>query len=1067
MPTPSTPPTARLRNVGDDSRRHRAIFDSAIDFAIIATDTKGVITDWNTGAVLIFGWSADEMVGHSAQRFFTPEDRARGQIEFEMVCALEVGRGNDERWHLRKDGTRFWGSGEMMTLRDENGAHIGFIKILRDGTEAREAAAEQRADAQFMRSLLASSNDCIKVLDLDATLVFMSEGGKAVMEVSDFNALRGCPWPDFWTDTGNADALAAIETARAGGMGHFQGMAETMAGTPKWWDVQVTPILGPDGAPEKLLAISRDITTTMKAQIELRMAQELNASILNSSRDCILVLDLQGSIEFVSPGGVRGYDAADAAELQGRSWFDMWQDGDREAAHKAAREACAGGTGRFEGFATTLKNVPKWWDFVVSTIFDVDGKPQRVVAVGRDITTRRTIEKQLAQSEERLSLALGASGVVGIWDWDLTADIIYADANFARIYSVDPAWAARGAPLSEYIKNFHPDDMPAFRAELDRTLAGQDEFRNEYRLLQPDGAVRWVLARGKLVRNDEGVPVRFPGATVDVTERKQSEIAIQRLNETLEQRVEARTRERDRAWKQSRDLQLVIEPDGTIRAVNEAWKTVLGWNPEELLERNCNDFVDLDDGPPTRAEQASSAIGTVYDHALGAALGDVMRADALPFENRYRHKDGGFRWLSWVSAPVDGLIYASGRHITAEKEAAASLAAMQEQLRQSQKMEAVGQLTGGLAHDFNNLLASITGSLELMQRRLGQGRYDDFERYISVAQGAAKRAASLTHRMLAFSRRQTLEPKTIDTNKLISGMEDLLRRTIGPAVTLDVVGAVGLWRTHVDPHQLENALLNLCINARDAMPDGGRLTIETANKHMDERVARERDLTPGQYISLCVTDTGTGMTQEVIQRVFEPFFTTKPMGMGTGLGLSMVYGFARQSGGQIRVYSELGMGTTMCIYLPRQFRDDADIDLPMAELQHLRDQGTGAGVVLVVDDEVNVRGLVIEALEEMGFMTLQAGDGAEALTILQSGTPIDLMITDVGLPGGMNGRQVADGGRALRPDLKVLFITGYAENAVVGNGHLEPGMQVLTKPFTLDALAVRVRDLVEGSEKPV
>ena len=1056
MPKTSSPVPDKLRDPGTDARRLRAIFESAIDFAIVAADPDGVITDWNTGATLIFGWTAAEMIGHSAERFFTPEDRERGQIEMEMIAALDIGRGNDERWHLRKDGSRFWGSGEMMTLRDGAGLHIGFVKILRDGTEAREAAAAQRADAQFMRSVLASSNDCIKVLDLDASLVFMSEGGQAVMEVSDFNELRGCPWPDFWKDAGNTAAVAAIETARDGGIGHFTGTADTMAGNTKWWDVQVTPILGPDGAPEKLLAISRDISTTMKAQLELRMAQDLNASILASSRDCILVLDLEGKVEFVSPGGVKGMDASDASELVGRSWFDNWHDGDRIAAHKAADDACAGGTGRFEGYAPTLKNTPKWWDFVVTAIFCDSGKPQRMVAVGRDITGRRTVEQRLATSEERLNLALGASGMIGIWDWDLKAGVIYGDPNFARIYSVDAETAARGAPLAAYTRNFHPDDIAAFQVELDGAFAGQDEFRSEYRVMQPDGSVRWVLARGKIVRDAEGVPVRFPGATVDVTERKLSEIAIQQLNETLEQRVEARTRERDRAWKQSRDLQLVVEPDGTIRAVNEAWKTVLGWGAEELLERKCTEFVNSDDPP---------ASGKTPSHALEQALGDVMSADALPFENRYRHKDGGFRWLSWVSAPVDGLIYASGRHITAEKEAAASLEAMQEQLRQSQKMEAVGQLTGGLAHDFNNLLASITGSLELMQRRLNQGRHDDFERYITVAQGAAKRAASLTHRMLAFSRRQTLEPKTIDANKLIAGMEELLRRTIGPAVTLDVVGAVGLWRTHVDPHQLENALLNLCINARDAMPDGGRLTVETANKFMDERVARERDLPPGEYIALSVTDTGTGMAPDVIQRVFEPFFTTKPMGMGTGLGLSMVYGFARQSGGQIRVYSEVGMGTTMSIYLPRQLRDDADADLPVAEMQQLRDEGCGAGVVLVVDDDINVRSLVIEALEELGFMTLQAGDGAEALTLLQSGAPIDLLITDVGLPGGMNGRQVADGGRALRPELKVLFITGYAENAVVGNGHLEPGMQVLTKPFTLDALARRVNDLVDGSER--
>ena len=385
---------------------------------------------------------------------------------------------------------------------------------------------------------------------------------------------------------------------------------------------------------------------------------------------------------------------------------------------------------------------------------------------------------------------------------------------------------------------------------------------------------------------------------------------------------------------------------------------------------------------------------------------------------------------------------------------------IQEALRQSQKMEAVGQLTGGLAHDFNNLLASITGSLELMQRRLTQGRFEDFERYIAVGQGAAKRAAALTHRMLAFSRRQTLDPKPTNINRLIAGMEDLVRRTIGPENSLEVVGAVGLWTIQVDPHQLENALLNLCINARDAMPDGGRLTIETANKWMDERAGRERDLPPGQYVSLCVTDTGTGMPAEITQRIFEPFFTTKPIGLGTGLGLSMVYGFARQSGGQVRVYSELGMGTTMCIYLPRHHASAEEQDLPVpVEIA----TSPGVGTVLVVDDEASVRALVVEVLQEMGYQTLEAEDGITGMAVLQSDTSLDLLITDVGLPGGMNGRQLADGGRASRPNLKILFITGYAENAVIGNGHLEPGMQVLTKPFTLDTLSQKVQELLSPS----
>lgn len=384
-------------------------------------------------------------------------------------------------------------------------------------------------------------------------------------------------------------------------------------------------------------------------------------------------------------------------------------------------------------------------------------------------------------------------------------------------------------------------------------------------------------------------------------------------------------------------------------------------------------------------------------------------------------------------------------------------------LRQSQKMEAVGQLTGGIAHDFNNLLAALTGSMELMQRRLQQGRYSELGHYIGIGQSATKRAAALTHRLLAFSRRQTLDPKPTDVNRLITDMEELIRRSIGPHITLEVVGSAGLWSTLVDRNQLENALLNLCINASDAMPDGGRLTIETANRWMDERAARERMLAPGQYVSLSVTDTGTGMTPQVMNRIFEPFFTTKPLGTGTGLGLSMVYGFTQQSGGQVRVYSEPGLGSTLCLYLPRDY---GTATVGTAALPEEIAQAQSGFQVLLVDDEASVRTLVTEALGESGYSVLEAHDGNSGLAILQSNRRVDLLITDVGLPGGMNGRQLADAARLVRPSLKVLFITGYAENAVVGHGHLEPGMRVLTKPFTLAALSQRVRDLTHEQAKP-
>jgi signal transduction histidine kinase len=391
------------------------------------------------------------------------------------------------------------------------------------------------------------------------------------------------------------------------------------------------------------------------------------------------------------------------------------------------------------------------------------------------------------------------------------------------------------------------------------------------------------------------------------------------------------------------------------------------------------------------------------------------------------------------------------------KERTQELMQMEATLRQSQKMEAVGQLTGGIAHDFNNLLAAITGSLELIERRLAQGRSTGLERYLGAARDAARRAAALTQRLLAFSRRQTLDPHIIDANKLIAGMEDLIRRSVGPDVSVEVVGAGGLWNTRVDVSQLENSLLNLCINARDAMlPDGGRLTIETANKWLDERAARERELSPGQYISLCVTDTGSGMSSEVIERAFDPFFTTKPLGVGTGLGLSMVYGFVRQSGGQVRIYSEQGKGTTVCLYLPRFVGTE---DALYATSAQPLDQGAGE-TVLVVDDESAIRMIIVEILQDNGYTALEAPDGANALRILESDIRIDLLITDVGLPGGINGRQVADVARVTRPQLKVLFITGFAENAAFRSGQLAPGMEVVTKPFEMAALATKIHDLI-------
>ena len=526
---------------------------------------------------------------------------------------------------------------------------------------------------------------------------------------------------------------------------------------------------------------------------------------------------------------------------------------------------------------------------------------------------------------------------------------------------------------------------------------------------------------------------------------------------------------------------VIARPDGRIAKVNRTLAAWLGRGPDEIVGRRFQDLLNIAGkvyyethfAPLLRMQGFFNEVALDLVGAGGRALpvlvnaverrdaGGAVRFVRITVFNASDRRRYERELLEARRAAEAAGAELRGLNLTLEARVAEAVErrmAAEAALRQAQKMEAIGQLTGGIAHDFNNLLTGIIGSLDMLNTRVGQGRLDEVGRYVVAARGAARRAATLTHRLLAFARRQPLDPKPTDANRLVAGMEELIRRTAGPAVEVEVVGAAGLWATLVDPNQLENALLNLCINARDAMPGGGRLSIETANRWLDERAAQERDLPPGQYVSLCVSDTGTGMPPEVAARVFDPFFTTKPVGQGTGLGLSMIHGFARQSGGQVRVYTEVGQGTTMCLYLPRHHGPKSEAEAP-AELADAPRSAAGE-TVLVVDDEPTVRMLVADVLNELGYAAVEAGDGASGLAVLRSERRLDLLVTDVGLPGGVNGRQLAEAARAARPGLPVLFITGYAENALVGNGQLEPGMQVMTKPFAVDALARRIRDML-------
>ncbi|MND63364.1 Blue-light-activated protein [compost metagenome] len=393
------------------------------------------------------------------------------------------------------------------------------------------------------------------------------------------------------------------------------------------------------------------------------------------------------------------------------------------------------------------------------------------------------------------------------------------------------------------------------------------------------------------------------------------------------------------------------------------------------------------------------------------------------------------------------------------QERTAQLRHNEEALRQSQKMEAVGQLTGGIAHDFNNMLTGIIGSLELLRRRLARGRTEDLDSLIDLGVTSANRAAGLTHRLLAFSRRQSLDSKPVEMNTLVISMDELLQRSINETIRLDMQLDEHLWVAEADPNQLESALLNLVINARDAMPNGGSLVVSTSNQHFDEDFTQGHgNLDAGDYVVLCVTDTGCGMPQSTINRAFDPFFTTKPIGQGTGLGLSMIYGFSKQSGGHVAIQSVVGEGTTVSLFLPR-FGGDLPRDHPLdVEQSPLARSGE---TVLIVEDDPAVRVLVSTVLSDLGYAYVEACDGDSAVPILDSAQRIDLLISDVGLPG-MNGRQLAEIGRQLRPELRVLFITGYAEHAAVRGGFLDPGMQMITKPFTFDLLTAKVREMIRA-----
>ena len=526
--------------------------------------------------------------------------------------------------------------------------------------------------------------------------------------------------------------------------------------------------------------------------------------------------------------------------------------------------------------------------------------------------------------------------------------------------------------------------------------------------------------------------------------------AAHRMQEILQQRVSEQAAELEQAAGRFRLLVegitdyaiFMLDPEGKVANWNSGAERIKGYAPAEIIGQHVSRFfseADRQAGIPERSLAIAARTGK-YEAEGWRLRKDGSRFWALVVINAIRDGSGKLIGFGKIT-----------RDMTEHR-------AVEEQLRQSQKMDTLGQLTGGLAHDFNNLLTAIYGSIETLQRRL-KGDRPELQRHIDMALRGADRAAALTQQLLAFARRQPLESKPINLNRLVARMTDLLRQSLGESIAIETVLAGGIWWVSTDVNQLESAILNLAVNARDAMPSGGKLTIETANTFLDEAYASAHgDVTPGQYAMIAISDTGAGMTPEVISHAFEPFFTTKG-GKGTGLGLSSVYGFVKQSGGHVKIYSEPEEGTTVKLYLPRLTLEPPSE--ATAETRVLAERAVRATILLVEDDD-DVREHSQEILSELGYRVLTARDSSEALSLLEASDDIELLFTDVGLPGALNGRQLADEARRRRPTLKVLFTTGYARNAIVHQGRLDPGVELITKPFTYTALARKLHQVLEA-----